>query len=139
MIVLDTNVLSEALRPRPDDRVMAWLASQSRAGLFTTAITRAEIFYGVGLLPDGSRRRELRTAVEAIFDEDFAGRVLGFDSDAADVYATIAVARRDAGRPMSQFDAMIAACARSRGAALATRNVKDFTDCEIAILDPWAV
>lgn len=118
MIVLDTNVLSEALRPRPDDRVMAWLASQSRAGLFTTAITRAEIFYGVGLLPDGSRRRELRTAVEAIFDEDFAGRVLGFDSDAADVYATIAVARRDAGRPMSQFDAMIAACARSRGAAL---------------------
>jgi predicted nucleic acid-binding protein len=139
MIVLDTNVLSEALRPRPDDRVMAWLASQSRAGLFTTAITRAEIFYGVGLLPDGSRRRELRTAVEAIFDEDFAGRVLGFDSDAADVYATIAVARRDAGRPMSQFDAMIAACARSRGAALATRNVKDFTACEIAILDPWAV
>ena len=139
MIVLDTNVLSETLRPRPDDRVMAWLASQSRAGLFTTAITRAEIFYGVGLLPDGSRRRELRTAVEAIFDEDFAGRVLGFDSDAADVYATIAVARRYAGRPMSQFDAMIAACARSRGAALATRNVKDFTDCEIAILDPWAV
>jgi len=118
---------------------MAWLASQSRAGLFTTAITRAEIFYGVGLLPDGSRRRELRTAVEAIFDEDFAGRVLGFDSDAADVYATIAVARRNAGRPMSQFDAMIAACARSRGAALATRNVKDFTDCEIAIIDPWAV
>ncbi|MFP6559326.1 type II toxin-antitoxin system VapC family toxin [Paraburkholderia sp. B3] len=139
MIVLDTNVLSETLRPRPDDRVMAWLASQSRAGLFTTAITRAEIFYGVGLLPDGSRRRELRTAVEAIFDEDFAGRVLGFDSDAADVYATIAVARRNAGRPMSQFDAMIAACARSRGAALATRNVKDFTDCEIAIIDPWAV
>ncbi|MDR8394742.1 MAG: type II toxin-antitoxin system VapC family toxin [Paraburkholderia sp.] len=138
MIVLDTNVLSETLRPVPDDRVMAWLATQPRAGLFTTAVTRAEILYGLGLLPDGARRHGLVTAVEAIFAEDFAGRVLGFDSDAADAYATIAVARRNAGRPISQFDAMIAACARSRGAALATRNVKDFTDCEIAIIDPWA-
>lgn len=139
MIVLDTNVLLEALRRAPDERVMTWLTSQPRAALFTTAITRAEIFYGLGLLPDGSRRRELTTAVEAIFDEDFAGRVLGFDSDAADAYATIAVARRSTGKPISQFDAMIAACARSRGAALATRNVKDFIDCEIAIINPWAV
>ena len=138
MIVLDTNVLSEALRRAPDALVMAWLDAQPRSSLFTTAITRAEIFYGLGLLPDGSRRRELTRAVEAIFDEDFSGRILGLDSDAAAAYAEIAVARRNAGRPISQFDAMIAAVARSRGAALATRNVKDFTDCGVSVIDPWA-
>ncbi|PRE45501.1 type II toxin-antitoxin system VapC family toxin [Burkholderia multivorans] len=137
MIILDTNVLSEALRPTPNDVVMAWLDAQPRSSLFTTAITRAEIFYGLGLLPDGSRRHQLTRVVEVIFDEDFAGRVLGFDSDAADAYATIAVARRSAGRSISQFDAMIAATAQSRGAALATRNVKDFTDCGISVIDPW--
>ncbi|MFM0652910.1 type II toxin-antitoxin system VapC family toxin [Paraburkholderia sediminicola] len=139
MIVLDTNVLSEALRPVPDPGVMAWLAAQPRTALFTTTVTRAEILYGLHLLPDGSRKSVLSAAVDAVFMEDFAGRLLSFDSDAADAYARIAVARKKVGRPISQFDAMIAACARSRGAVLATRNVKDFAGCEIAVIDPWAV
>ncbi|PZR45668.1 type II toxin-antitoxin system VapC family toxin [Paraburkholderia fungorum] len=139
MIVLDTNVLSETLRPLPDAKVMAWLAAQPRGALFTTTVTRAEIRYGLHLLPDGSRKSVLSAAIDAIFTEDFSGRLLSFDSDAAEEYARIAMSRRNDGRPISQFDAMIAATARSRGAALATRNVKDFTGCNIAVIDPWAL
>lgn len=137
MIVLDTNVLSEVLRPAPEARVLDWIADQPRASLFTTTVTRGELFYGVHLLPDGQRRHGLLEAVLAIFDEDFAGQVLNFDSDAADAYAQIAASRKKAGRPISQFDAMIAAMAQSRGAGLATRNVRDFVDCGIAVIDPW--
>jgi toxin FitB len=137
MIVLDTNVLSETLRPAPDPRVLQWFKTQRRAALFTTSITRAEILYGVGLMADGSRKQALSSVVAAIFEEDFAGRLLNFDGDAADVYADIAVSRRNAGRPISQFDAMIAAVTRSRGATLATRNVKDFVDCGVEVIDPW--
>jgi len=139
MIILDTNVLSETLRPLPDASVMAWLAGQPRAALFTTTVTRAEILYGLHLLPEGSRKEALSVAINAIFTEDFGGRLLSFDSDAAEEYARIAVSRRTDGRPISQFDAMIAATARSRGAALATRNVKDFIGCNVAVIDPWAL
>jgi predicted nucleic acid-binding protein len=138
MIVLDTNVLSETLRSAPDPRVIDWFRAQKRAALFTTTITRAEILYGLGLLAEGSRKQALSSAIKAVFEEDFAGRLLSFDSDAADLYADIAVSRRNAGKQISQFDAMIAAVARSRGATLATRNVKDFIDCGIALVDPWA-
>ncbi|MBD5801953.1 Toxin FitB [Azoarcus sp. Aa7] len=139
MIVLDTNVLSELLRPVPDAGVVSWLAAQPRSALFTTTVTRAEIFYGVRVLPEGGRRQALLAAAQAIFDEDLAGQVLSFDNDAADAYAEIAASRRSAGKPISQFDAMIAAAARSRGASLATRNVKDFVDCGIEVIDPWKV
>lgn len=139
MIVLDTNVLSEALRPVPEPSVLDWLAKQPRASLFTTTVTQGEILYGIRLLTDGKRRRGLWDAAKQIFSEDFAGQVLSFDSDAADMYAEIAVSRRLAGRPISQFDAMIAAMARSRGASLATRNVQDFEGCGIDIVDPWIV
>ncbi|MGN6667558.1 MAG: type II toxin-antitoxin system VapC family toxin [Trinickia sp.] len=138
MIVLDTNVLSETLRSAPDPRVIEWFRAQRRAALFTTTITRAEILYGVERLEDGSRKRALSAAVQAVFEQDFAGRLLGFDSDAADMYAAIAASRRNAGKQISQFDAMIAAVARSAGATLATRNVKDFVDCGIPVIDPWA-
>lgn len=137
MIVLDTNVLSELLRPAPDARVPAWLATKPRSALFTTTVVRAEIFYGVRMLPDGARKQGLLGAVQAVFDADFAARVLSFDNDAADAYAEIAASRRRTGQPISQFDAMIAAVARSRGASLATRNVKDFVDCGIEVIDPW--
>ncbi len=137
MMVLDTNVLSELLRPAPEPRVLAWVAAQPRTALFTTTVTRGELFYGIRLLPDGARRQGLQAAVQAILDEDFAGRVLAFDGDAADAYAEMAAGRRQAGRPISQFDAMIAAMARSRGASLATRNVKDFEACGVEIVDPW--
>ena len=138
MFILDTNVLSEVLKAAPDERVMAWLKNQPRPALFTTTITRGEILFGIRLLPDGRRRRALWDAALAIFDEDFAERVLGFDSDAADAYAEIGSSRRAAGRPISQFDALIAGMARSRGASVASRNAKDFEVCGIDVIDPWS-
>ncbi|HAB5395082.1 TPA_asm: PIN domain-containing protein [Salmonella enterica subsp. enterica serovar Mbandaka] len=137
MIVLDTNVLSEALRPAPDKLALAWLAQQPRSALFTTTITRAELLYGVRLLPDGQRKVALMEAIHGIFASDMAGQVLGFDNDASDAYAEIAASCKLAGKPISQFDAMIAAIAKSRGASLATHNVKDFMDCGITVVDPW--
>lgn len=137
MIVLDTNVLSEALRPLPNSLVIDWLAEQPRASLFITTVTRGEILYGIRLLSDGKRRRALWDAAIKIFSDDFAGQVLNFDNDAADMYAEIAASRRIGGEPISQFDAMIAAMARSRGASVATRNVKDFEDCGVDVVNPW--
>ncbi|KQB59116.1 MULTISPECIES: type II toxin-antitoxin system VapC family toxin [Betaproteobacteria] len=139
MIVLDTNVLSELLRPAPHEAVLDWFSMQPRAALFSTTVCRAEIFYGIRILPDGARKQGLWKATQAIFDEDLAGRVLGFDNDAADAYAEIAAARKGLGKPISPFDAMIAAMTRSRGARLATRNVRDFADCGIDVIDPWRV
>ena len=138
MIVLDTNVISEALRPVPEPSVLEWLANQPRASLFTTTVTRGEILYGIRLLSDGKRRRGLWDAAKTIFDDDFADQVLRFDTDAADMYAEVAASRRTSGKPISQFDAMIVAMARSRGASLATRNVKDFEDCGVDVINPWA-
>jgi predicted nucleic acid-binding protein len=137
MIVLDTNVLSETCRPKPSARVLDWMRSQLAAGLFTTAITEAELLYGIALLPDSKRRRALETAIRLILTEDLAGRVLPFDSAAAREYANIAATRRRAGRPMPEADAQIAAIARSRGAALATRNSDDFADCGLTVVSPW--
>ncbi|WFU51095.1 type II toxin-antitoxin system VapC family toxin [Sinorhizobium terangae] len=137
MIILDTNVLSELLTPSPSAAVEAWLADQPPTSVFTTTVTEAEILCGLRLLSDGRRRRNLEGAIVPIFREDLAGRILPFDSEAADAYATLAVERRTAGRPISQFDAQIAAIARSRGAALATRNVADFEGTGIAIINPW--
>jgi len=137
MIILDTNVLSECLRPQPDSRVLAWLSAQPRARLYTTTIVESEILYGVRLLPDGARKAALTEAVRAIFEHDFSGRILSFDRGAAAAYAALASSRKLAGRPIAQFDAMIAALAYSTGAILATRNIKDFEGCEIALLNPW--
>jgi predicted nucleic acid-binding protein len=137
MIVLDTNVLSELLRPVPEARVLAWLENQPPASIFTSAVTQGEILYGIRLLPDGQRRSKLWDAAVAIFGEDFAGRVLSFDVDAAEAYAEIGALRRVAGRPISQFDAVIAGITLSRGASLATRNTKDFEGCGIQVVNPW--
>lgn len=137
MIVLDTNVLSELMRPAPEARVVDWVASQPAASLYTTTITQAEVLYGLSLLPEGHRKLALETAVAGMFEEDFAGRILPFDGAAAQTYAVVAVARRRAGRPIAQFDAQIAAICRSRDAAIATRNGPDFTECGIAVLNPW--
>jgi len=123
MIILDTNVLSETLRPTPSATVLEWMRSEPALALFTTAITEAELLYGIALLPDGRRRRSLEEVVDRIFAEDLADRVLPFDRAAAHEFADIAASRRRPGRPISEADARIAAIARSRGAALATRNV----------------
>ncbi|MBZ5550836.1 MAG: type II toxin-antitoxin system VapC family toxin [Acidobacteriia bacterium] len=137
MIIVDTNVLSELMRPKPSARVGAWVAKQPAAELFTTSITEAEIFYGIELLTKGKRREGLLAAAEAMFAEDFAGRVLGFESDAARIFSKIAVHRRALGKPISHADAQIAAIAQVRGAKLATRNVADFEDCGLDVVDPW--
>jgi predicted nucleic acid-binding protein len=137
MIILDTNVLSEAMKPSPSARVLSWLAEHPPSRLFTTTITQAEILYGLELLPAGKRRAALESAVEAMFEEDFAGRILPFDCNAARMFPQVAAARRAAGRPATQFDAQIAAIARSRGAILATRNTSDFEHCGVAVLNPW--
>lgn len=137
MIVLDTNVISELMRREPDERVMAWIGEQPIAGVFTTTLTQAEIFYGMALLPEGRRRDALLAAARPMFAVDFAGRVLPFDTDAALAYPEIAAGRRRSGQPISQIDAQIAAIVRSRGARLATRNVSDFADCGITVVNPW--
>ena len=137
MIVLDTNVLSELMRPKPSARVVVWIAQQPLADLFTTAITEAEIFYGIELLAKGKRRDGLLAAAEGMFTEDFAGRVLAFESDAAHHFAGIAAHRRALGRPISHADAQIAAIARAHGAKFATGNGPDFADCGITVIDPW--
>ncbi|HXW90783.1 MAG TPA: hypothetical protein VEK33_09570 [Terriglobales bacterium] len=98
---------------------------------------RTEIFYGIELLPQGKRREGLLEAAEAMFAEDLAGRVFGFESDAARFFAKMAAHRYALGRPISQADAQIAAIAQMRGAKLATRNIGDFTDCGIEVVDPW--
>jgi len=138
MIVLDTNVLSECWRKTPNIQVLSWLAAQPQASLFTTTVVESEILYGVQLLADGARKNALSLAVKAVFNDNLTGRVLTYDRDAARSYAEIASNRKKMGKPISQFDAMIAAVAHSRGATLATRNVKDFEGCAIQLVDPWA-
>lgn len=137
MILLDTNVLSELMKPAPAERVIRWAAAEPASSLYLTSITQAEIFHGVLLLPAGRKRKAIEVAAEAMFEEEFAGRVLPFGSEAALAYARIAVERRRLGRPISQFDAQIAAIARSTGAVLATRNAGDFDHCGIKVMNPW--
>ena len=137
MILLDTNILSELMRPVPEKGVEQWLADQPDASVFISAITEAELRYGVALLPAGKRRSALTAVIEDMLGEDFTGRILPFDSAAAVAFAEIAATRRQAGRPIAQADAQIAAIARSRGAALATRNVPDFDGCGVDVVNPW--
>jgi predicted nucleic acid-binding protein len=136
-IVLDTNVVSELMRPAPDEAVLAWFAAQDPSQLYLSAISEAELRTGVEVLPAGRRRDALMAAVDAMVAEDFADRLLAFDSDAAKAYASIAAERRSAGRPISGADCQIAAIARARGAGVATRNVRDFAGCGIDVVDPW--
>jgi len=138
VIVVDTNVISEALRPKPDGRVLDWMRSEPIAALFTTTITEAELLYGAALLTVGRRSRSLEAAIMQILATQFPGRILPFDSAAAREFADVAAARRRAGQPIGEADARIAAIARSRGAALATRNISDFAGCGISLIDPWA-
>jgi predicted nucleic acid-binding protein len=137
MIILDTNVLSEALKPAPHAGVAAWLKALPAGDVFTTTITEAEVFYGVALLPAGKRRTSLEAVVRALFESDFAERILPFDSAAARTFAAIAAERRTAGKPIGEFDAQIAAIARAHGATLATRDVRDFAWCGVAVVSPW--
>ena len=136
MIVLDTNVVSELMRNEPAAAVLTWLQRNSGNNLYTTTVTVAEVRYDVARLPEGRRRESLQQAANEIFAA-FPRQVLPFDLAAANAYADLIIGREAMGRPISGFDAQIAAICRSQAATLATRNSKDFTDTGIAIVDPW--
>lgn len=137
MILLDTNVVSELMRPKPEPSVVAWLADQSATNVFLSVITEAELRYGVAILPAGRRRNQIAASVEDMLQKDFARRILPFDSEAARIYAEIGAGRRVAGLPISHADCQMAAIARCRGAAIATRNVGHFEHCGIKVINPW--
>jgi predicted nucleic acid-binding protein len=137
MIILDTNVLSELMKPGPSPQVTRWIAKRRATELFTTSITEAEILLGIELLTKGKRRDGLLLAVERLFAGLLAGRILGFESDAARFFSKIVAHRRALGRPIGHADAQIAAIAGTRGAKLATRNVADFSDCGVDLVNPW--
>ncbi|MFN7835399.1 MAG: PIN domain-containing protein [Burkholderiaceae bacterium] len=137
MIVLDTNVISELLRPAPATQVEAWLSAQDGTEVYFTTVGEAELRHGVAILPAGKRRTALAKAIEGILEEDFRDRILPFDRAAANAYAAIAAKRRAAGRPISQFDCQIAAIASAHEAAIATRNTGDYEGCGIDVIDPW--
>lgn len=134
MIVIDTNVISEMMRDEPDPRVLAWTATAGR--LHTTAITLAEIEYGIHRLPNGRRRDRLTAAADRVF-ADFDDVILAFDARAARRYGAIVAGREQAGLPITTADAQIAAICASRNATLATRNIDDFEAAGVDLINPW--
>lgn len=136
MIVVDTNVASELMRPSPDVRVVRWVRATRPGDLWTTAVTVAEILVGITRLPEGRRRDILDGAARDVFAA-FDDRVLSFDAAAAPFHAEVVVARERSGTPIGGFDAQIAAVCRLHGAALATRNTRDFVDTGVEVVDPW--
>jgi predicted nucleic acid-binding protein len=139
MIVLDTNVLSELMRSEPSDAVLHWIDNQAAEELFTTAITMAEILHGIERMPDGKRKLNLHTHALAMFEDDFADRILSFDTDAALQYSKLVTTREMSGKPIGLADAQIAAICRAQQTTLATRNVKDFEETGVSIINPWTI
>lgn len=125
------------MRVAPDPAVMDWIGQQEVSQLFITTITQAEMYYGLALLPVGKRRSDLERAVSQVFEQDFQQRILSFDSAAAIAYGMLAALRRQSGKPISQGDAQIAAIALSQNAVLVTRNISDFCDCQLTLINPW--
>ena len=136
-VLLDTNVLSELIRKTPDPVVEAWAAGHALEDLCFSAVGEAELRYGAAILPAGRRRASLVSDIDRMLSDAFDGRVLPFDSRAARAYADIAAMRRSAGRTIPPADCQVAAIARSRDTAVATRNVRDFDDIDIEIVNPW--
>lgn len=138
MFILDTNVASELMRPEPTAAVAAWIAERDAQDMYLTAVSEAELLYGVAILPKGKRRNALAAAMAHWLELGFGERILPFDSAAARAYAEIAAGRRHAGRPIGEADCQIAAISRARGAALVTRNVRDFEGTGLDVIDPWS-
>lgn len=137
--LLDTNVLSELMRPQPDINVMDWVSGQSVDTLYTSVITEAEGLYGLGIMPKGKRRDLQISVFKTLLDRLFTRRILVFGREEAVCYADIMATRRKLGRPISQSDAMIAAITKKHGITLATRNIKDFEKLDIALVNPFEV
>jgi len=137
MIVLDTNVLSAAMRRKADPVVVAWLDRQPSESLWITTITVFEIRFGLELLSDGRRRKKLENAFAQALEEDFQRRILSFDFQAAEEAAKLAARRRNAGQPVEFRDTQIAGIVLAHRAALATRNVRPFQDLPVTVIDPW--
>lgn len=137
MIVLDTNVISELMRVTPAGAVLAWMALQQPADLFTSSISVAEILYGIELLPKGKRRDGLLHEADTTFARTFAGRILSFDERAARAFSALVAARRLRGRQIQIADGQIVAIAKANDATLATRNTGHFEGCGVRLVNPW--
>ncbi|RWX50726.1 hypothetical protein VU01_12733 [Candidatus Electrothrix marina] len=137
MILLDTNIVSEVMRRIPSERVLSWLDNRNNTDLLVSSITIAEICYGLRILPVGQRREQLEAGFEKLVARRFSGRIIGFDESAARAYAEIMGVCKEKGRPMSIPDGQIAAVARSNHLALATRNIRDFVNCEVELINPF--
>jgi predicted nucleic acid-binding protein len=138
MIILDTNVVSEMMRATSAPMVVAWMNEQDAARLFLTAVTIGEIRYGLRILPLGKRRRALEEGFERILTGAFAGRILSFDESAAHRYGEVMGRRKEVGRPLDIRDGQIASIAWTNGYAVATRNVRDFLECGVEIINPFS-
>ena len=137
MIILDTNIISELMKTSPNQHVIAWLDQQDPMTLFTTSISIAEIIYGLDVLPTGKRRDYLEVAFNQVLIDAFKHRILMFDEHAAHVYGKLMGRRKITGRPLSVLDGQIAAIAKTNQMSLATRNTRDFFDCELNVIDPF--
>jgi predicted nucleic acid-binding protein len=138
MILLDTNVLSELMRAKPDPAVVVWIDAQPTQDLLICSITVAEILYGIARMPEGKRRQALQDVAIAMFEEDFAGRILPFDADAAVHYAELAAESEARGKIADMADGQIAAIARLHGLAVATRNTRHFESFGVSLVNPWS-
>lgn len=135
--VLDTNVVSELMRPTPHPVVFDWVAAQPRTTLYTTSLSRGEILAGIAIMPEGRRRAALAESAAIMFGDEFRGRILPFDADAASAYAELFAARRQIGRPIDTMDLIVAATAHAHHAAIVTRDEGGFEGCGLTLVNPW--
>ncbi|MGE0425133.1 MAG: type II toxin-antitoxin system VapC family toxin [Reyranellaceae bacterium] len=136
MILLDTSVVSEAMKPEPHHGVRDWLDAQAAETLFLSSVTIAELLFGIGALPRGRRKDNLSAALDGVL-ELFAPRILPFDVEAARRYADLAVKARAVGRGFPTADGYIAAIAAAQGFAIASRDASDFATAGLRVIDPW--
>jgi predicted nucleic acid-binding protein len=137
MIIVDTNVVAELMKASPAEVVASWMNDQEASALFLTTITLGEIGYGLEILPHGRRRLHLEEGFARVIAEAFTGRILAFDEEAARHYSVLMGRRRGMGPPLSVLDGQIAAIARAKGSTVATRNVRDFVECGVEIINPF--
>jgi len=137
MIIIDTNVVAELMKASPAGEVVSWMNDQEASTLFLTTITLGEIGYGLEILSQGKRGLQLEQGFERVIAEAFTGRILAFDEEAARLYGVLMGRRKAIGRPLSILDGQIASIARARGCAVATRNIRDFVECGVDILNPF--